>query len=195
MKQFSDNELYDRIKNGNQEAFELVFLRYYEELCRYATNILGNKEASEEIVQDVFVKMWETRVTIKIDVSLKAYLYRTIHNYCINQINHWKVRDQYAKDVMHSYHANFLQSIPFTGDYPIANLIVKELEEKIETSINALPNQCREVFLLIREKELSYQEVADQLNVSLNTVKTQMQRAMSKLREMLKDYLPVINFF
>jgi RNA polymerase sigma-70 factor, ECF subfamily len=195
MEHFSDKELYIKIKEGNQDAFEFVFLRYYGDLCSYAQSIIHHKESSEEIVQDVFVKLWELRETLDVNTSLKSYLYRTVHNFCLNKIDHWKVRDNYSKKVISEYNPDALQFVPFSDDYPIANLIVKELEEKIKDSISALPEHCRDIFLLIRMKGLSYQEAANKLNISVNTVKTQMHRAVIKLKEMLQEYLPIIWIF
>jgi RNA polymerase sigma-70 factor (ECF subfamily) len=191
MAEYSDNYLYTKIKEDDKSAFEVIFLRYYSSLCTYACTILSNKDASEEVVQDLFVKIWENRKDTEITTSLKSYLYRTIHNQCINLIESWKVRDNYTKKY-NSDHNPSLTTIPFSGDYPIANLIVKELEDKIDESIKTLPEQCREIFLMIRIYDKSYQEVADKLNISVNTVKTQMQRAVSKMKEMLKEYLPII---
>jgi RNA polymerase sigma-70 factor (ECF subfamily) len=184
MAELQDSELLIQIKQGSQPAFEEVFLKYYAELCTYANSILGSKDSSEEVTQEMFVKLWENRNSLEIKTSLKAYLYRTIHNQCINQIESWKVRNQYSKNQAQNI-------IPFSGDYPIANLIAQELELKIKESIDALPDQCREVFLLIRVHHKSYHEVAQKLNLSLNTVKTQMHRAITKLKGSLHEYLPI----
>lgn len=192
MSDFQDADLFLKIRNDNQSAFEVVFLRYYSSLCSYAFTIAGNKDVSEEIVQDIFVKFWENRNQIEINSSLKAYLYRTVHNQCINHLESRKIRNQYSKSQMLAYEKNLIEMVPFSNDYPIANLIAQELEEKIQKSIIALPEQCREVFLLIRIQNKSYQEVANQLGISVNTVKTQMQRAIFKLKDMLQEYLPVI---
>lgn len=191
MEKYSDEELLSKVKESNQTAFEVIFLRFYAELCAYAQTILGNKDVSEEIVQEIFVKFWETRETIIIKSSLKGYLFRTVHNYCLNQIESWKVKEQYVTSTSNAYYNN-IHNIPFSGDYPIANLITQELNKQIKDSIEALPDQCREVFLLIRIKGLSYNQVAEKLNISVNTVKTQMSRAISKLKDHLKEYLPFI---
>lgn len=195
MSDFQDADLFFKIRNDNQSAFEVVFLRYYSSLCSYAFSLIGNKDTSEEIVQDIFVKFWDNRNQIEINSSLKAYLYRTVHNQCINHLESRKIRNQYSKNQMLAYEKNLTEIVPFSDDYPIANLIAQELEEKIQKSINALPEQCREVFLLIRMQKKSYQEVANQLGISVNTVKTQMQRAIFKLKDMLQEYLPVIISF
>ena len=195
MSDFQDADLVLKIKKDNQSAFEVVFLRYYSSLCSYALSILGNKDTAEEIVQDLFVRLWENRHNVEITNSLKAYLYRTAHNQCINQLESWKIRNQYSKKQIQAYEKNLVEITPFAEDYPIANLIAQELEDKIQKSIDALPDQCRQVFLLIRIQKKTYQEVAAKLGISLNTVKTQMQRAVFKLRDMLQEYLPVMLAF
>lgn len=191
MTEYPDNDLFLKIKDDDQTAFEIVFLRYYAHLCSYANSILGSKDTSEEVVQELFVKLWENRKNIEITTSLKAYLYRTTHNQCLNQIESWKIRNAYVKNHAQVHEHNI---VPFSGDYPIANLIVRELEDKINDSIKSLPEQCREIFLLIRVHNKSYQEVANRLNISINTVKTQMQRAVFKMKDMLQEYLPYLLF-
>jgi RNA polymerase sigma-70 factor, ECF subfamily len=193
MEKYTDEELLSKIKQDSQTAFEIVFLRFYADMCSYAQTILGNKDVSEEIVQDIFVKIWETRGALDIKSTLKGYLFRTVHNYCLNQIESWKVKDQYLNNAANAYYNN-IHNIPFSGDYPIANLITQELTKQIKDSVDALPEQCREVFLSIRIRGLSYNQTAEKLNISVNTVKTQMSRAVSKLKDQLKEYLPFLWF-
>lgn len=188
MKRFSEPEIWNKIKGGSQEAFEFLFLSYYQDLCAYASGILHNATAAEEIVQETFVKLWEDRHNLTVEMFLKAYLYKAVRNSCLNYLEHQKVRNKHTQYSL-SQHA-FNPVPPISQDYPIANLLVKELEQKIEEAIALLPLQCREVFLLIRFEELSYAEVAEQLNISPNTVKTQLQRALNKLRDYLREYLP-----
>lgn len=189
MLESPDNDLFVKVKEDNQSAFEVIFLKYYSGLCSYAATILGDKDSGEEAVQDVFVRLWENRKTMDINSSVKAYLYRTVHNYCLNQIENRKIRELYSQKQSRKIEQDHLL-VPFSGEYPIANLILKELEDKVQQSINSLPEQCREVFMLIRFGNKSYQETARKLNISLNTVKTQMQRAIVKMRNMLQEYLP-----
>lgn len=187
----TDNEIFIEIKSGIKNAFEFIFLKYYENLCTYAYGILRDKYSSEEVVQEMFVKLWENRHSLTIELSVKSYLYRTVHNQCLNYINHLNVRHNYTNNKVSESKYSSITG-PISDHYPIANLLVQELEDKIEKSIAALPNQCREVFLLCRYEELSYAETAEQLGVSINTVKTQLQRAMNRLRDELKEYLPLL---
>jgi len=170
-------------------VFEYIFLNYYNKLTAYAAGILRDDSIAEDMVQDFFVKFWESRKKVQIQISLKAFLYHSIHNQCINYLAHSKVEKKYSNWSLKSYRE--LVS-PLSADYPIANLIVNELENTIKQAIDQLPDQCRKVFLSVRYEELTYSEAADKLGISVNTLKTQLQRAISKLREKLKEFLPPI---
>ncbi len=189
MKQLSDIEIIRNINTGNEDAFEFVFLTLYNELCVYACSILKDRDSAEEIVQEVFLKLWENRLELSIKLSIKAYLYKAVHNRCLNFIDHLQVEKRYAAESAIK-RSDFVSPVSF--DYPIANILIQELDEKINQSILDLPKQCREVFLLIRHEDLSYIEAAEKLGVSVNTIKTQLQRALSRLRENLKNYLPLL---
>lgn len=189
MKHFDNNEYAKLIQSSNREAYEYVFIALYENLCLYAMTILKDKDAAEESVQDVFVKLWENRERLDIQTSIKAYLFRSVHNSCLNYLAHIKVRQDYSSNMKYTQSE---MCSPHSKDYPIANLLIQELDQTIEKAVNDLPEQCRNIFKLIRYDELSYSEVAEQLNISINTVKTQMSRAMMKLRENLKEFFPIL---
>jgi RNA polymerase sigma-70 factor (ECF subfamily) len=191
MTNYSDIDLLNKLRNGNEEAFEFIFFNYYNKLCSYANFLLKNNETAKEVVQDVLLKMWETRHKLDIPISLRAYLYRAVHNKSINQINSLCAQKKHLKNLTDDINVQSIIS-PLSNNYPIANLIGKELEEEIEKALNALPEKCRIIFELCRFEELSYQDVAKKMNISINTVKTQMKRAFEKLREALKEYLPAI---
>jgi RNA polymerase sigma-70 factor (ECF subfamily) len=188
MELFTEKQLFNEIQAGNRECFEYLFFKYYEELGRYAFQIIRIKSEVEEIVQEVFIKLWEHRTVITIEISLKAYLYKAVHNQCLNFIDHQKVKDKYSA---HYLLLNKDLVSPVSSDYPIANLLNREIDDIITKAILDLPDQCREVFTKVRYDELSYAETAELLGISVNTVKTQLQRAVSKLRDSLKEYLPI----
>jgi len=173
-------------------AFEFIFLNYYSRLSAYAAGIIRDKSVAEDIVQDFFVKFWECRKKVHIQVSIKSFLYHSIHNQCINYLAHAQVEKKYFNASLNS-HKDLIS--PLSADYPIANLIVNDLEDRVKKAIDDLPDQCREVFLSVRYEELTYSEAADKLGISVNTLKTQLQRAMNKLREKLKEFLPILIYF
>ncbi len=178
MNKPDDRELYQKLKIGDEKAFETLFHKYYASLCLYANQFLQDDDKSEEIVQDTFVKIWTKRKEISIDSSVKHYLFRTIRNQCINAIQHLKIRQKHAQKVLDD-------TKPETGS---AYFMEIGLAEKIEASIDSLPKKRQEIFRLSREEGLKYREIAEQLNISVKTVEAQMGLALKQLREMLKDY-------
>lgn len=143
-------DILEGIKQGNEQAFEQVFRTFYAPLCGYATKLLGTTEDAEEVVQAVFFKIWERRAALQIETSFKAYIYRAVHNACLNQIKHEKVKQQ---------HAAFVKATQLEGvDDDL--LEQRELEQEIGRAIEQLPEKCKEVFELNRFEGLKYKEVA-----------------------------------
>ena len=175
----SDQLLVQRLRNKDKSAFEFVFRQHYRQLCGYARKYLDEVEAAEEIVQEVFVKFWEKCDTIAPDSSVKSYLYRSVHNTCLNYIKHMKVRDNYRDYVM-----TYMETSSYMdfSEEP-------KLEQKIRDAIDDLPPQCSRIFKLSRFEGLKYQEIADHLGLSVKTVEVQMGKALKVLREKLKVYL------
>lgn len=186
-----DTVLIEKIKKGNIDAFEIIFKRYYKKLCIYAEDFVKEKSMAEEIVSDVFYKIWENKENLNITKSLQAYLFTSVQNTSIKYLEHLKVLKKYNefataalqnKELLYSSNDN----------YPIANLISKEIESEINSAIQALPEQCRQIFCMHRFNDLSYEEIAGKLDLSINTVRTQMMRALKKLKESLREYLPLL---
>lgn len=178
MKKSTDKELYLLLKDGNEKAFETLFHRYYPSLCLVARQYVEDDVKSEEIVQDMFVKMWSKRNELSVETSFKQYLLRSVKNQCINQLQHVKIRQKYAQKVKEDSKEG--REPAFFMEFGLA--------EKIEASINSLPEKRKEIFKLSREDGLKYREIADQLGISVKTVEAQMGLALKQLREMLKDY-------
>jgi RNA polymerase sigma-70 factor, ECF subfamily len=181
-------ELINRIIHGDQKAFELLFKLYHAPLCHYAKVYVKHPDIADDIVQDTFIRIWESRSGLDAGQSLKAYLYRSVHNNCINYFRKKKVDNRLTEE----YHAEILRRIELLernfNESSLERLVAQELELSIQKSIDGLPEQCREVFILSRYCDLSYQQIADKLSVSINTVKTQMSRAMEKIRKNLKIF-------
>lgn len=180
-----DTDLIKLLKEGNEEAFVQIFNKYFEGLCLFSESIIKNHEAAEDLVEDLFLQVWINCNMNPIQTSIKRYLYHSIYNNSIKYISRQKKNihiDQSWAD------ESYLIELT-SGENPMINLIVNDLEQKAEQIINSLPEECRKVYLLNRDEELKYQEIANRLNISVSTVKTQMARAFSKLREELKDLL------
>lgn len=162
---------------------ESLFRDHYSRLCNYANILLSDKDESEEVVQQLFVQVWEKKESMEITSSLQAYLFRSLRNSCLNKIKHNKVRRNYAEEV-----------ISLSKDSEPASHITyqSELQEQIAMAINGLPEQCRLIFKLSRFENLKYAEIAEQLNISVKTVENQMGKALRVMRERLKDYLILV---
>jgi RNA polymerase sigma-70 factor (ECF subfamily) len=174
-----DKELYLKLKGGDEEAFQTLFLKYYSAMCRFANQLLNDRELAEEIAQDMFVKIWEKRAFLNIETSVKHYFFRSVRNHCLNHIQHEKIKKQYANKIMEAAH----QEIN-TEQYYLEIDLVK----RIEKSIASLPPKRMEIFRLSREQGLKYKEIADKLGISVKTVEAQMGLALKYLREDLKDF-------
>jgi len=179
MNRPEEKEIFERIKKGDEKAFEILFHKYYGHLCLFATRIINDDAASEEIVQDFFVKLWEKREQLFIETSINNYFFRSVKNLCLNFIQHNKTKLRYAQIVISEVETQF------TDDY---NFPEPDLTVKIEESINSLPEKRREIFRLSRQEGLKYHEIAQKLNISIKTVETHMSLAIKSLRDKLKNY-------
>lgn len=180
----SEQEIISAIREGNERIFEETFRKYYQSLCNYANSILKEMDEAEEVVQNLFLSIWEKRSNLEINISLKSYLYRAVHNHCLNRIKHLKVKEEY-----HQYAVNFYDS----SYESVSQTVMKnELETKIEEAIRKLPEQCRLIFRMSRFEELKYHEIAEQLELSPKTVENQIGKALKILRVELAEYLPLI---
>ena len=169
---------------SSEQEFEQLFKEHFKSLYAYAFTILKNEAIAEETVQNVFYKIWEKKVPDNIQTSLKAYLYKAVYHESLNYLKHQKIKARYQLHVMH-------QSKNHIDQAASRKILVKELEEKLRDAMNALPQQCRTIFQLSRFEGLKYQEIADQLGISVKTVENQMGKALKQLRVKLIDYLPI----
>ncbi|WP_028663731.1 RNA polymerase sigma-70 factor [Runella zeae] len=182
--QLTDTQILSAIRQGDERVFETIFRKHYASLCTYGRSILHDAEEAEEIVQTVFVNIWEKREELEITQSLKSYLFRAVHNHCLNRIKHQKVRNE------HQEYATYYQETTYES---VSDTVYKnELETQLSLAIEKLPEQCRIIFKLSRFNELRYQEIADQLGLSVKTVENQIGKALKILRTELADYLPIL---
>jgi RNA polymerase sigma-70 factor (ECF subfamily) len=190
-----EQEIFKSIKKGNKTAFEMLFQTHYQRMCAYAVSFVSQDDLAEDIVAEIFIRLWEKRESVDITVSVSSYLFQSVKNSCINYLN----REKSRKNTISENEINLLNlkiTYPISDKYPLSDLIGRELEEKIKTEVEKLPERCREIFCLSRFENLSHKEVAEKLQISENTVKVQIYRALTKLRIELKDYLPlIIQFF
>lgn len=169
-------------------AFEELYSQYYVFLCVIAGHIVRNTSDAEEIVCDVFLKLWNIREKLDINTSLKGYLIKAVHNTSVNHLAH----SRFIRQNSESLSETDQKFLIWDSDYPLGQLYEKELTGLLEKAIASLPEGCREVFLLSRKDNLKYSDIACKLEISVNTVKTQLKIALAHLRSDLKDYLAIL---
>ena len=183
------DELFDQVRTGDQKAFELLFSIYFARLNDFAKNVVRDDFISQDIVQEVFVKVWESRSSIE-SVNLEAFLFRLVRNRCIDYIKHLKVVNNRMQKIHISSKYEELYRIDFIGNEPYV-MIEEELKIKIEKTIQGLPDRCREVFILSRMDGLKNKEIAEQLNINIKNVERHLNRAMQSFRKNFTEQLPV----
>jgi RNA polymerase sigma-70 factor, ECF subfamily len=176
------NQLAMRMRMGDEQAFELFFRKYNIRLCAFANKFLEDPEEAQEVVQDMFVKIWESREEIDPENSLKSYVFKTVQNLAINRLRRKKVESRYTE----IYKLVYIDNNEFSAH---ESLLAKELEAHIIHSIKKLPAECKKIFELSRNEGLKYREIADTLHISVKTVETQMSKALRSLRLELIDYI------
>lgn len=161
-----------------EEKVELLFRQYYASLCKSLYRVLHDASLAEDIVQEVFLKVWEMREQLKMDEAIQSYLYRSCYNTALN----------FLKKQKQNTDIQILEIVP-GEDSAEKSLGFAETENQIFTAIEALPPKTRLVFSLSRFEELSYKEISDRLDISLKSVEKHMGIALQRLRENLREYL------
>lgn len=175
----SDSEIISRIKRGDEIAFKILYEKYWEQLFISAYNLIKHREVCEDILQEIFIKIWNNREKIEIKTSLKSYLYTSVL---------YKVYDQFRKDkgiFKEELFENYNNRIQITT--PESKLIQKELEAQLNTSIEKLPEKSKIVFKLSRMEQMSHKEIAEQLNISTKTVEAHITKSLKILRSLLAN--------
>ncbi len=183
MIQIEEKILINEIRKRNREVFEALFSEYYPVLTRYAEGFLFDRDASEDIVQSIFVYFWENAGSMELKTSLKAYLYGAVKNKCLNYLRDMKVRDK--------HNLLYLEAI-LNSDNKI-DWIEPEIGRKIKEAIDKLPERMKEIITQKYLQGKKINEISENLDISENTVKTQLNRAKRKLKSQLLD-LTSLNF-
>lgn len=175
---------------GELSDFNNLYRKYYVFLCLIAEHIVRNRNDAEEIVSDIFVRLWKCRGSIEIATSIKAYLIKAVHNTSLNYLETNK-NDR----ITDSLSISDYKILAWESDYPLGHIYEEEIIKLLDDGIESLPCACKEIFKLSREKNMKYSEIAKQQGISVNTVKTQIKIALSYLRVHLKNYISVLFLF
>lgn len=172
IRTLEDSNLIYRLRGGDEIALELIYKKYWKSLLASAYNILLDEQCCEDIVQEIFIKLWNNREKIEIKVSLKAYLSASVRYEVYRQIRQGSVREDIFDQLQDRLQTpSETQSIEY-----------KELLGQIDSVVNALPEKCRKVYKLSREDQLSHKEIASQLQISPKTVENHLNKALRHLR-------------
>jgi RNA polymerase sigma-70 factor, ECF subfamily len=163
--------------------FEEIFKTHFRGLHLYAAAIVKSEAIAEEIVQNIFLGLWERKEQVPEVQSIAAYLYRVVHNESLNYIKHAKIKAKHREHTVNN-----------SNEYDAATdpAAIKELQQRIDAALLELPEQCRTVFQMSRFEDLTYRGIADKLGISLKTVEKQMGKALRLMRIKLAEFLPVL---
>ncbi len=178
---FSDDLfIQKKIQGGDIGEFERFFVKHYKPLCLFAFRFLKDMDLSEDLVQEFFYNFWKNRQSLSLHISLKAYLYKSVRNNALHQLQHQAVMEKYRETAKNEQPMPVVEQADEIG--------LKELNRAIEQTLELLPERCRQVFRLSRFEGRKYQEIAVLLSVSVKTVESDMGLALKVFRKSLKEY-------
>lgn len=176
------------IKQGDHHAFEILFKEYYLPLTRFAWRYLSCEMQAEEVVQDVFADIWDRRKHLNIQESLRSYLYKSVRNRSLNRLKRQEIKQEYDSYWMEIYKVEPMSEYEIREDEERIQLIKKMISQAIEE----LPPRSRMTFKLHRFDGLTYEEIAEVMNISVRTVESQMTRTLQILRKRLTILIPYL---
>ena len=188
-----EEQLIKKLRKGDEKAFRLLYDRHYVLLCRFANQILNNAALAEEVVDDVIFYLWEHRSEVEIRYSIRAYLMRAVRNRCLNELQSQSHREElHLSSFLSPESMDFLDFLFVDDKQPLGVLLEQELEDELKRSIDELPLECRRVFYKSRFEQKKYEEIADELGISVNTVKYHIKNALAFLQKRLGNYLKLL---
>jgi RNA polymerase sigma-70 factor (ECF subfamily) len=178
--------LYREMQEGKEYAFDFFFSFYYPGLCVYAQKMFSiNEDDSRNLVQDVFLKFWNDRKNLNVISSVRAYLFTSVKNKCLDFLKQNKRKPEtFNVADIHNLTENYTDTF-----------VLSELETLLDKALEKLPGRCRDIFELSRFEGLKNREIAGNLNLSEKTVENQMTKALRILKSEFKDYLPLLLLF
>jgi len=188
-RQLSENALIALLKQGNEDAFAEIYTRFWEKMVSYAVRLTKSEEEAADIVQEIFVSLWKKRESIQIKISLQAYLIGSTRNLCLRFIER-NIQTENFEEKLNDQLEDFSQNIE-------EHISFADLQRQVEKAVAKMPRKMREVYLLSRDEQMSYRQIAEELNIAEGTVKKQISNALKILSENLSrlSLLIFIGFF
>lgn len=179
------SELLYRLSLGDKTAFQSIFEEYWQGLFLYAFNVLKDKGEAEDIVQEIFSQVWESRKVLKVNVSLRGYLYTATHYRVLRAISRTRNIVLDTDELEQRFKQDSTESV----------LAAKDLREQLQRVIDTLPAKCRQIYLLSREQHFSHKQIAEEMDISVKTVEAQLTIALRRIRQHLRQHALLNIFF
>lgn len=176
--------LLDELRQGDVHAFSFLFNKYYKDLVLFGGHFLPVKSACEDIVQSLFLKLWQDKENLEIRTSIKSFLLKSVQNSCLDAIRHQKIKNSYEEK---SQLKSVLDEVDFEH-----HILYSDLKSHLDEALTKLPESYREAFELNRFEGLKYKEIAEKLKVSERTVEVRIGKAIGLLRKHLKDFFIIV---
>lgn len=189
MAQNNGQEYLQGLIDGNEEAFRLIMEHWYARLYNFANGYLNDEENTKEVLQDVFLRLWDHRQKLAVNTVLNAYLFTLTRNRCIDIIRREKLMLQFRTDKQEEYN-RLTENFDALSDPILDNLFAMEVLTEITRAVNGLPEQCRKVFLLSRSKGLKNREISKELGLSEKTVESHLTKALRTIKSLLEKKFP-----
>ncbi|WP_316798477.1 RNA polymerase sigma-70 factor [Pedobacter frigidisoli] len=178
VNELSDNDLLLRLKNGEHTAFTEIYNRFWEKMMNYAVKLTKSEDEAADIVQEIFVSIWNRKESLEVKGPLGAYLIKSVRNLSLKYIE----KNIHKENFMERLGYHFENTTAQTED----DISVKELQKNIDTAVSKLPGKMRQVYVLSRDEQLSHKEIAQKLGISELTVKKQINNALKLIAKSLK---------
>ena len=178
----------------NRSEFENIYVAHYSRMKRFAQEYVVREEDAENIVQDIFLDLWEQNLLLLTHINLFAYLFTTLKNRCVDFLRHKTIVQHAAQKLQDDYSKALQMKFQSLEAFDGQLFSEPDIEAVIQNAIESLPEKCREIFVLNKIEGKKQKEIAQELNISINTVENQMAIAYKKLKEMLKDHIPLLVF-
>jgi RNA polymerase sigma-70 factor (ECF subfamily) len=182
----SESELIEKLRDGDRNTYVRLFKENYKNLVLYAKKFVLDTEIARDLVQDVFIYLWDRRRQLNIERSIDSYLYRAVHNASVNHLKRESTKANYIKQFLLNLNGDTYATSTSEDVYEIT--VHNDLLTRIESIIESLPEQCRNIFRMSRFKGLKNKEIAEIYSISPRTVETQIYRALKVLKEKLSPH-------